>query len=235
MKKTYTLVFVGLMMLFSTLFTGCGSAGVTTAVAAETTSEVRQPDLFEKAVAIIKKYETLHKPKHWPLVGYGHKVLPGEKFSRTKALSEKEADALLRKDLKKLCAIYRSYGQDSILLATLAYNLGHGAVNRSSVVSKLKAGDRNIEKSYISYCRYRGKEHAQIKRRRIEEFETLFVDNQTMARATPTEVPLLLRPFIVHEEEPKSITQRLAEAVVHEEETLRAALIPAIQDPKRSS
>ncbi len=31
---------------------------------------------FERAVLIIKKFETLHKPKHWPYVGYGHQVQP---------------------------------------------------------------------------------------------------------------------------------------------------------------
>ena len=29
----------------------------------------------------IKKYEGLHGPKHHPYVGYGHKLLPGERFS----------------------------------------------------------------------------------------------------------------------------------------------------------
>lgn len=33
--------------------------------------------LFERAVLIIKKFETLHKPCHWPYVGYGHQVQPG--------------------------------------------------------------------------------------------------------------------------------------------------------------
>lgn len=129
---------------------------------------------FEKAVEIIKKYETLHQPRHWPLVGYGHKVLPGEKFSRSKALSEKEADALLRKDLLKNCAVFREFGADSLLLGTLAYNIGSGAAKRSSVATKLKAGDRNIRTSYIAHCKYRGKEHSTIKKRRIEEFDALF-------------------------------------------------------------
>ena len=35
---------------------------------------------FELAVACIKKYEGLHGPKHHPYVGYGHKLLPGERF-----------------------------------------------------------------------------------------------------------------------------------------------------------
>lgn len=134
-----------------------------------------EPLPFEKAVALIKKYETLHQPRHWPFVGYGHKVLPGEKFNRKKALAEAEADALLRKDLKKLCKLFRSYGKDSLLLATLAYNIGQGAVGRSTLAKKLREGDRNIRDSYISHCRYRGKVHKQIRQRRIDEFEALFV------------------------------------------------------------
>lgn len=134
-----------------------------------------EPSDFEKAVAIIKKYETLHQPRHYPLVGYGHKVLPGEKYSRTKSLSESEADALLRKDLLKNCAVFRSYGKDSLLLGVLAYNIGSGATLRSSVVKKLKAGDRDIYSNYVAHCRYRGKENKQLKQRRLEEFETLFI------------------------------------------------------------
>lgn len=130
---------------------------------------------FEKAVQLIKKYETLHQPRHWPLVGYGHKVLPGEKFSRTKALNEAEADALLRKDLLKNCAVFREFGADSLILGVLAYNIGSGATLRSSVAAKLKAGNRDIYASYIAHARYRGKIHSQIQRRRIEEYETLFI------------------------------------------------------------
>ena len=129
---------------------------------------------FEQAVEIIKKYETLHQPRHWPLVGYGHLVQKGEKYSRSKALSEKEADALLRKDLLKNCAVFRSFGKDSLLLGVLAYNIGSGATLKSSVVKKLKAGDRNIRDSYLAHCRYRGKVHKGIQKRRIEEFDLLF-------------------------------------------------------------
>lgn len=139
------------------------------------TVEEKTEDDFEKAVRIIKKYESLHGTRHWPFVGYGHKVMPGEKFSRKKALSEKEADALLRKDLLKGCAKFRSYGADSLLLAVLAYNIGPGAAQRSSVAKKLKAGDRNIYENYIAHSKYRGKTLSQLKRRRIEEFETLFI------------------------------------------------------------
>ena len=113
--------------------------------------------LFERAILIIKKFETLHKPRHWPYVGYGHQVQPGEPYRRGCQLTEAQADALLRKDLAKFCALYSQYGKDSVLLGALAYNIGPGAVNKSSVIKKLKAGDRNIFKAYTSHCRYKGK------------------------------------------------------------------------------
>lgn len=73
--------------------------------------------LFERAVLIIKKFETLHKPRHWPYVGYGHQVQPGEPYRRGCQLTEVQADALLRKDLRKFCALYSQYGKDSVLLS----------------------------------------------------------------------------------------------------------------------
>lgn len=179
------------MIVIAPLWGGCRSSIFAGGIGDDVKTE--QPDLFETAIEIIKKYETIHKPRHWPFVGYGHKVLPGEKFSRKKTLSESEADALLRKDLTKLCAMYRGFGADSLILATLAYNIGHGAVNRSSIVSRLKEGDRDIHDTYVAYCRYRGKVHAGIQRRRIEEFENLYVVEPEEAEAAP---PLLMRPFV---------------------------------------
>ncbi|MCH5216942.1 MAG: hypothetical protein J1F07_00085 [Muribaculaceae bacterium] len=130
---------------------------------------------FEKAVQIIKKYEGMHQPKHWPLVGYGHKVLPGETFSRTKALSQEKAEEILRKDLLKNCAVFRSYGADSLILGVLAYNIGSGKVLKSTVAKKLKEGERDLYDLYVSYSKYKGKTNSQLKRRRIEEFESLFI------------------------------------------------------------
>lgn len=82
--------------------------------------------------------------------GYGHCVQPGEPYRRGCQLTEAQADALLRKDLRKFCALYSQYGKDSILLGCLAYNCGPGVVNKSSILKKLKAGDRNIFKAYTS-------------------------------------------------------------------------------------
>lgn len=131
--------------------------------------------LFERAVLIIKKFETMHHPRDWPYVGYGHRVLPGETYRRGCQLSEAQADALLRKDLRKFCALYTQYGKDSVLLGALAYNCGPGVVNKSSILKKLHRGDRNIYKEYTAHCRYKGKRHCGLLQRRITEFAALYV------------------------------------------------------------
>ncbi len=160
--------------------------GLSSSKAPEVTPETQQI-LFERAVAMIKKYETLHQPRHWPLVGYGHLVMAGEKFSRSKALSEKEADALLRKDLLKNCAVFRDYGADSLLLGVLAYNIGSGNVKKSSVARMLREGNRDIYDSYVAHSRYRGRVHAGLKKRRIEELDQLFVTDELLQSLAPAD------------------------------------------------
>ena len=130
---------------------------------------------FERAVLIIKKFETLHKPKHWPYVGYGHQVQPGEPYRRGVQLTERQADLLLRKDLKKFVAIFKEFPpRDALLLGVLSYNLGPGAVKKSSMYRMLKAGNRDIFKAYTAHCRYKGKFHKQLYQRRLTEFAILF-------------------------------------------------------------
>ena len=147
---------------------------VTTPVFAAKRSIMELP-LFERAVLIIKKFETMHHPKNWPYVGSGHQVQPGEPYRKGVQLTEAQADALLRKDLAKFVSLYKDYGKDSVLLGALAYNCGPGVVNKSSILKKLKAGDRNIFKAYTSHCRYKGKFHKQIHTRRLTEFAALFI------------------------------------------------------------
>ncbi|MBD5298418.1 MAG: lysozyme [Bacteroides sp.] len=131
---------------------------------------------FEKAVEVIKKYEGLHKNKG-NLVGYGHKILPGEPYKRNQTLTEEQADELLRKDLAKLCERYREFGKDSLILSALAYNCGIGVVAKSSVLKNLKAGNRDIKDAYLAHSKYRGKTLSQLKRRRTEEYEVLFKED----------------------------------------------------------
>lgn len=135
---------------------------------------------FERAVLIIRYYESLHKPGDWPAIGYGHIVQPGEPYKKGVQLSEKEADALLRKDLRKFCAMFRSYGSDSLLLACVSYNcgptkiLGGKGYRKSGLIRKLESGNRNILYEYLSFCRCNGKVHAGIRRRRWVEYRLLW-------------------------------------------------------------
>ena len=80
----------------------------------------------------------------------------------------------IRKDLNKFISYYKSFGEDSLILAVLAYNCGSGKVNESSVLQKLKSGNRDILKDYLSYCHYKGKFHSGLYRRRYVEYQILF-------------------------------------------------------------
>ncbi len=131
---------------------------------------------FERAVLIIKKFETLHDSRrHWPYLGYGHRKLPGEKYFKGYRMSEKEADALLRKDLRKFIAVFKDLSlNDALLLGVLSYNIGPGAVKKSTVYRMLKSGNRDIFKAYTSHCHYKGKFHKQLYQRRLTEYLCLY-------------------------------------------------------------
>ena len=96
-------------------------------------------------------------------------------------MTKRQADALLRKDLRKFCAMFRQFGRDSLLLATLAYNvgpyrlLGSGKIPKSTLIRKLEAGDRNIYREYIAFCNYKRKRHAMLLKRRKAEFALLYI------------------------------------------------------------
>ncbi len=144
--------------------------------AAHAKRSIMELPLFERAVLIIKKFETLHKPKHWPTIGFGHVVQRGEPYRKGIQLTERQADALLRKDLRKFVSLYKHMGErNAILLGTLAYNIGPGAVNKSSVYRKLKNGNRDIYKEYTAHCHYKGKFHKQLYIRRKTEIVLLFL------------------------------------------------------------
>lgn len=132
----------------------------------------------ELAVELVKKYEGLHDRSDYPYYGYGHCKLPGEELSYD--MTEAEAEALLRRDLMKRYALFRSYGKDALLLMVLSYNvgtsavLGYGKRPKSRLLRKLEAGDRDIYREYISYCHYRGRKVESIERRRKMEFLLLY-------------------------------------------------------------
>ena len=88
------------------------------------TARIYRLPRFERAVRCIKFFEGWHTEKHHPYVGYGHQLQPGERYS-ARTMTRRQGEALLRKDLRKFCAMFRKFGKDSLLLATLAYNVGY--------------------------------------------------------------------------------------------------------------
>ena len=137
---------------------------------------------FEKAVCCIKYYEGMHGKKDYPYVGYGHQMRTGEKYSSNMSLNE--ADALLRKDLKEFCAMFRNYGRDSLLLAVLAYNVGPYRIlgcqgkhprPKSNLLKKIESGIRDYRMEYLQFCHWKGKKLPSIERRRYAELALLYI------------------------------------------------------------
>ena len=134
---------------------------------------------FERAVLCVKYFEGWHGVRHHPYVGWGHKLLPGERYS-ARTMTRRQADALLRTDLRKFCAMFRKFGADSLWLGVLAYNvgpyrlLGSRSLPKSTLIRKLERGDRNIYQEYLSFCHYKGKKHAMLLKRRKAEFALLY-------------------------------------------------------------
>ena len=77
--------------------------------------------------------------------------------------------------------IFRNFGRASVLLGTLAFNvgpaklLGNGRYPKSRLIKKLEAGDRDIYHEYVAFCHYKGKRHAMLLKRRKAEFALLYV------------------------------------------------------------
>ena len=135
---------------------------------------------FERAVCCIKFYEGIHRKKDYPYVGYGHKLRPGENYSSNMSLAE--AELLLSKDLKELCTMFSAYGNDSLLLAALAYNIGpykilgcKGRYEKSTLLKKIEAGIRDFKQDYVQFCHWKGKKVPSIERRRYAELMLLYV------------------------------------------------------------
>ena len=136
--------------------------------------------LMERAFLCTRYFEGWHDQSCYPYIGWGHQLQPGERYS-ARTMTKRQADALLRKDLRKFIAMFRRFGADSILLGTLAYNvgpyrlLGSKTIPKSTLIKKLEAGDRTIYREYIAFCNYKGKRHAMLLKRRKAEFALLYV------------------------------------------------------------
>ena len=143
------------MTMLCSLLTVCSvSAQISRQEGTDGQAAIYRLPLMERAFLCCRYFEGWHSEKHYPYVGWGHKLLPNEKYS-ARTMTKRDADELLRKDLRKFVAMFRKFGVDSILLGTLAYNvgpaklLGSKTIPKSTLIKKLEAGDRNIYREYI--------------------------------------------------------------------------------------
>ena len=136
---------------------------------------------FERAVRCTKYFEGWHSEKHHPYVGYGHKLLPGERYS-ARTMTKRQADALLRKDLRKFVrdvpAVRERFApacHARLQCRSIPSFWGSGKIPKSKLIRKLEAGDRSIYREYIAFCNYKGKRHAMLLKRRKAEFALLYI------------------------------------------------------------
>lgn len=147
-------------------------------LAAQGMEELKRLPPLERAIRLIMRFEGWHGPDKAPYIAYGHRILPGEQLSY--GMSREEGEALLRKDLLERCALFRRFGADSLLLAVLAYQVGHnrllgyGKMPQSRLIRKLERGERDIGREYLSFRCWKGRVIPSIERRRRMELALLY-------------------------------------------------------------
>lgn len=96
---------------------------------------------LERAIRCTKYYEGWHgEKKHWPYVGWGHKVLPGESF--TNDITKAQGDSILRADMMKLCRLFSRFGRDSLLLSEISDNKIESTPNLRNMATNLRRSFR---------------------------------------------------------------------------------------------
>lgn len=136
--------------------------------------------LYLVAVKIIKESEGWHSQKHYPYVGYGHKLNAGDNFDSN--IDEDFATEILKKDLNQKISAFKEYGKDSLILGVLAYNVGEWKLKgghgypKSSLIKAIEnnESDSVIKAHYVSYRLWNGKVIPSIERRRHREFNNLY-------------------------------------------------------------
>ena len=157
MRHARTTTAVVLLLCAAAALYGQGKHGGGTPSAA--LSLYRLPPL-ERAILCTKYHEGWHgEKKHWPYVGWGHHVLPGERL--TNNITRAQGDSILRADLMKLCRLFYRL-------------LGSKDLPKSRLIQKLEAGNRDIYKEYISFRCYKGRVIPSIEKRRKVEYMLLF-------------------------------------------------------------
>lgn len=133
----------------------------------------------DEGIELIKQFEGFRAkayrcPAGIPTIGYGHTG----GVSMDDEIAEDEAESLLESDLKRfergvsrLVGVPLSQGQFDALVS-FTFNLGGGALQRSTLRQKLNRGDyEGAAREFPKWCRAGGVRLAGLLRRRQAEME----------------------------------------------------------------
>ncbi len=139
----------------------------------------------EKAIELIKRFEGFSPvpylcPAGWLTIGYGHVIREGERWDEP--ITEEMAERLLLIDLQRysraiqrLILVPLNENQFGALLS-FTYNLGSGALQRSSLRQKLNRGEYlEAADEFPKWCWAGGRKLRGLLRRRLAERE-LFLE-----------------------------------------------------------
>jgi len=145
--------------------------------------------ISDNGINLIKRFEGVrYKPYRCPAglwtVGVGHLIGDGKQLidGYNKTFTEREVDELLRKDLARfergvtmLFPVSYRFTQGAYdALVSFSFNLGLGALQRSTVRSALLRGDKTMAgESLLKYCRAGGKILKGLQLRRQAEHKLL--------------------------------------------------------------
>jgi len=135
----------------------------------------------DKGIKLIQDFEGCSLVPYQDIVGkwtigYGHLIKPDDDFDAP--LTHGQAVALLCDDLEKfeswvLGAVTADINQSQFdALVSFTFNLGPGALQKSTLLRKLNAGDyQGAADEFPKWCKAGGKEVAGLLRRRKAERE----------------------------------------------------------------
>ncbi len=129
-------------------------------------------------LSLIKEFEGLRLEAYQDIVGvwtigYGH---TGPEVTKGKVITTSEAEELLSRDVEKFSAGVRklvppSCNQNQFsALVCFSYNVGLGALGKSTLLKKFVAGDSaGAADEFLKWNKAGGKEVAGLTRRRVAE------------------------------------------------------------------
>lgn len=96
------------MTMLCSLLTVCSvSAQISRQEGTDGQAAIYRLPLMERAFLCCRYFEGWHSEKHYPYVGWGHKLLPNEKYS-ARTMTKRDADELLRIQNAKIFTTVRN-------------------------------------------------------------------------------------------------------------------------------